>query len=211
MARSPTRATRRWTASVRDAIASARACGNSCLHDYRWKARSRRSPTSGGSIRVCRPYRPRTKSQVGSGVKYWRRNFLPGRSFRDDTDLAEQLVIWVAEIADVRVHGTTHQRPIDRFGIEQPALLSTVSHPRFRVEAARTRIVPTDYLVAFEANRHSVPITLIGQAVDLRTSDRSKRRARFRPACASQRRQPGATPGPPHSIDMHRAAHGLGG
>jgi len=33
---------------------------------------------------------------------------------------------------------------------------------------SQLRIVPTDYLVAFDANRYSVPFTLVGQTVDVR-------------------------------------------
>lgn len=136
---------------------------------FRWNATFKAFADFWGfDPRVCRPYRPRTKGKVESGVKYWRRNFLPGRSFRDDDDLAAQLTAWMAEVADVRVHGTTHQRPIDRFVAEQPALMATGGHPSFQLEATQARIVPTDYLIAFEANRYSVPFTLIGQTVDVR-------------------------------------------
>lgn len=65
--------------------------------------------------RLCQPYRARTKGKVEAGVKYFRRNFLPGRRFRDDLDFREQLEEWTATVADVRVHGTTHERPLDRF------------------------------------------------------------------------------------------------
>ena len=136
---------------------------------FRWNATFKAFADFWGfDPRVCRPYRPRTKGKVESGVKYWRRNFLPGRSFRDDEDLAEQLTAWMTEVADVRIHGTTHQRPLDRFVIEQPALLPTSGHPSFRLDASHARIVPTDYLVAFDTNRYSVPFTLIGQTVDVR-------------------------------------------
>ena len=118
--------------------------------------------------RVCRPYRARTKGKVESGVKYWRRNFLPGRCFRDDADLNAQVAEWMAEVADVRVHGTTHQRPIDRFAEERAVLLPTSGHPSFRADASQPRIVPTDYLVALDTNRYSVPFTLLGQTVDVR-------------------------------------------
>jgi hypothetical protein len=43
------------------------------------------------------------------GVKYFKRNFLPGRAFIDEQDLREQLGQSQAEIADVRIHGTTHR------------------------------------------------------------------------------------------------------
>jgi transposase len=115
--------------------------------------------------RVCRPYRAQTKGKVESGVKYLKRNFLPGRSFRDIADFQAQLDDWIATIADVRIHGTTHERPIDRFAVERPALLSIAGHGRFRHQACLAQIVAEDYLVSVETNRYSVPFQLIGQTV----------------------------------------------
>ena len=40
----------------------------------------------GGEPRVCRPDRAQTKGKVESGVKYLKRNFLPGRMFVDGVD-----------------------------------------------------------------------------------------------------------------------------
>ena len=117
--------------------------------------------------RVCQPYRAQTKGKVESGVKYVRHNFLPGRTFVDLLDFAEQLAQWTTEIADVRIHGTTHERPIDRFAREQPLLLPSRGQPSFRLEARQVRLVATDYLVSVDTNRYSVPFTLIGQAVDV--------------------------------------------
>jgi transposase len=117
--------------------------------------------------RLCQPYRAQTKGKVESGVKYFKRNFLPGRSFIDDVDLEEQLRDWMAEIADLRRHGTTHERPLDRFAQEQGHLVATTSHPSFRLEARQPRIVAEDYLVSFETNRYSVPFGLVGQPVEV--------------------------------------------
>jgi transposase len=121
--------------------------------------------------RVCKPYRAQTKGKVESGVKYFRRNFLPGRRFVDDLDFGEQLAEWVTTIADVRVHGTTHERPCDRFAREQPHLIGTARHASFRLEARHQRIVATDYLVSVATNRYSVPFTLIGQPVEVLRRD----------------------------------------
>jgi transposase len=115
--------------------------------------------------RLCRAYRPRTKGKVESGVRYLKGNFLPGREFLDDRDLDEQLTQWGVEIADVRVHGTTHERPCDRFQREQPFLVPTAGHRGFALEARQPRIVADDYLVSFESNRYSVPFALIGRPV----------------------------------------------
>src|SRR5438034_7107495 len=118
--------------------------------------------------RVCPPYRAQTKGKVESGVKYFKGNFLPGRTFVDDVDLHEQLTEWSVTIADVRIHGTTHERPIERFAQEHAALVPTASQPSFRLEAPLARIVAEDYLVSVDTNRYSVPFTLIGQTVEVR-------------------------------------------
>jgi len=117
--------------------------------------------------RLCRAYRAQTKGKVESGVKYVKRNFLPGRTFLDQADFDAQLAEWTMTIADVRVHGTTHERPIDRFERERTQLVPTRGQPRFRLQVRATRIVADDYLVSFETNRYSVPFTLIGQTVEV--------------------------------------------
>ena len=106
-----------------------------------------------------------------SGVKYFKRNFLAGRRFRDDLDLQEQLQEWTATVADVRVHGTTHERPVERFSRERDALVPAPAGRAFRLEAPLTRVVATDYLVSVDTNRYSVPFTLIGQPVEVRRRD----------------------------------------
>ena len=116
---------------------------------------------------LCRAYRAQTKGKVESGVKYFKGNFLPGREFVDEQDLRAQLAQWYVEVADVRIHGTTHERPGVRFERERPHLIATAGQPGFRMEASQPRIVPTDYLVSFETNRYSVPFTLIGQTVEV--------------------------------------------
>lgn len=118
--------------------------------------------------RLCAAYRARTKGKVESGVKYVKRNFLPGRRFVDQRDFDEQLREWNATIADVRIHGTTHERPIERFIREQPHLLQTGGQPSFLHETTVDRIVADDYLVSYQTNRHSVPFQLIGRTVSVR-------------------------------------------
>ncbi len=68
--------------------------------------------------RLCRPYRAQTKGKFESGVKYFKRNFLPGREFLDDQHFGEELLAWMGAIADQRINGTTHERRIDRFTAE---------------------------------------------------------------------------------------------
>lgn len=117
--------------------------------------------------RVCRPYRAQTKGKVESGVKYVKRNFLPGRVFRDLEDFNEQLALWQAEIADRRIHGTTHEAPIERFAREAGALTPLAGHAGFLAAMPRRRVVASDWLVSIDTNRYSVPWRLIGATVEV--------------------------------------------
>ena len=121
----------------------------------------------GFQVRLCRPYRAKTKGKVESGVKYVKRNFVPGRTFHDLEDFNAQLQAWQAEVSDVRIHGTTHQRPIDRFKEEAAHLTPTASQPSFRDAMVRERVVAEDWLVSIEGNRYSVPFRLIGKTVQV--------------------------------------------
>jgi len=121
----------------------------------------------GFEARLCRPYRARTKGKVESGVKYLKRNFLAGRSFVDLVDVREQWQEWNATVADTRVHGTTHQQPLERFREEAPHLTPRASRPGYRLEARFARIVAEDFLVSLDTNRYSVPFTLIGHPVEV--------------------------------------------
>lgn len=115
--------------------------------------------------RVCRPYRAQTKGKVESGVKYVKRNFLPGRIFHDLADFNEQLRAWQAEIADLRLHGTTHEVPMLRFAREASALTPLAARASFLQAQLRERVVAGDWLVSIDTNRYSVPWRLIGKAV----------------------------------------------
>jgi transposase len=117
--------------------------------------------------RLCQPYRAQTKGKVESGVKYVKRNFAPGRSFADLEDFNAQLAAWQAQVADLRNHGTTHQRPIERFAEEASALVPTAGQPSFLQAMVRERVVADDWLVSIDANRYSVPFGLIGKTVQV--------------------------------------------
>jgi transposase len=61
-------------------------------------------------IRACRPYRAKTKGKIERPVAYVRGNFVYGREFLGDADLAAQCQRWLDETANVRVHGTNRYR-----------------------------------------------------------------------------------------------------
>ncbi len=123
----------------------------------------------GAELRLCRYYRAQTKGKVERGVQYVKRNALVGRRFADLEALNAWLLEWCLTVADTRVHGTTHERPDERFARAEAAALVAVDArrpaPRERVES---RIVPRDGDVAVEANRYPVPLGWAGRRVEVR-------------------------------------------
>lgn len=117
----------------------------------------------GFTPRACQPYRARTKGKVESGIKYVKRNALAGRRFASWEALNAWLAEWAITVADQRVHGTTHERPIDRFTRE--TLTPLPARAPYRYEHIRLRRVPADALVAIAAGRYSVPVQYVGTTV----------------------------------------------
>ena len=117
--------------------------------------------------RACRPYRARTKGKVERGVGYAKGNALGRISWPTWEALEGHLVRWMRDVADVRTHGTTGERPVDRFERERQALLPIGSHPSHLRARRFTRKVTGDCRVEFETNRYSVPFELVGRTVDV--------------------------------------------
>jgi hypothetical protein len=84
----------------------------------------------GMTLRVCRPYRAKTKGKEERPIRYLRENFLYGRTFVSDADLNAQVEHWLAKVANCRVHGTTKAVPAERFATEElGALQPLATHP----------------------------------------------------------------------------------
>lgn len=66
-------------------------------------------------IAPCPVRDPKKKGIVESGVKYVKRNFLSLLEAKDVADANRQLALWVVNVAGQRKHGTTHERPLERF------------------------------------------------------------------------------------------------
>lgn len=117
--------------------------------------------------RTCAPYRARTKGKTESGVKYVKRNGLAGRPFESFAALEAHLADWQAQ-ADRRVHGTTRERPIDRFDrAEREALRALPQRPVPVRERRLVRRVGNDSLVNLDTVRYSVPHQLVRDRVEV--------------------------------------------
>lgn len=116
--------------------------------------------------RACAPYRARTKGKDERGVGYVKRNAIAGHRFESIAQLEAHLAWWMREVADVRIHGTTAEPPLERFEREErSALRSIVGRPGFQPLRECVRRVHSDACVEIETNRYSVPWRLIGETV----------------------------------------------
>jgi len=85
----------------------------------------------GFTPRACRPYRAQTKGKVERPVRYLRGNFIYGRTFLNDGDLEQQRQHWLERVANVRLHGTTRERPRVRFDREERFTLQPLAARRY--------------------------------------------------------------------------------
>jgi len=121
--------------------------------------------------RACGPYRARTKGKTESGVKFVKRNGLAGRSFESFTVLEQHLVEWMI-VADKREHGTTHERPIDRFERDERAALRPLPAQPLVVRHRRLRRrVSNDAFVDVDTVRYSVPFRFVRSDVEVIIGD----------------------------------------
>ena len=103
-----------------------------------------------------------------AGVKYVKHSFLKGRTFETLQDLNAQLDDWITRVADVRVHGTTGERPIDRYQGEVHALRRAAAVPAFDTREVLLRKVHDDAHVRFAGSAYSVPPRFTSRMVQVR-------------------------------------------
>jgi transposase len=116
---------------------------------------------------ACAPASGNQKGAVENLVKYVKGNFIAGRSFHDDTDLAEQCTQWLHHVNTERPSDATGQEPVVRLTQEQAtfsALPATAQDYGF----FDCVVVSREGLVAIETNRYSVPAYLMGRALTAR-------------------------------------------
>lgn len=127
----------------------------------------------GVTPRACAPYRAQTKGKDERGVGYVKRNAIAGHIFASLDALQAHLDRWMREVADVRVHGTTGEPPIERFERdERRALRPLPSKAPFLQVRELVRRVHTDACIELDTNRYSVPWKLIGEQVSVVVADR---------------------------------------
>src|SRR5262249_23577229 len=115
---------------------------------------------------LCDPGAAQQKGSVENLVKWVKSNFLPGRRFVDDEDLARQSLDWEREKA-VQVSQAHGHRPIDLLPQEQAAF-GPLTTTAATYGLYRPATVNRESLVRVDGNQYSVPVGNSGHAVDVR-------------------------------------------
>ena len=148
------------------------AITRACYHDpVVQRAYAECAEGYGFVIDACPPGEPKKKGRVEAGVKYLKRSFVPLREFRDLSDANRQLRAWLLDEAGQRVHGTTHERPLERFEHTERHLLQRLPARAPELAVWAKVKVHGDAHVQFEKCRYSVPFRLVRQTLWLRATE----------------------------------------
>lgn len=105
---------------------------------------------------LCNVARGNEKGKVENGIKYIRGNFLEGREIKSWPELQRQARQWLDEVANVRLHRTTHEKPVERWEREK-ASLQALPCREYDASILRTARSTHQALIAFDGNTYTVP------------------------------------------------------
>jgi transposase len=121
----------------------------------------------GFKIAPCNVRAGNEKGRVESGVGYVKKNFLNGLQLSDFAHVNPAAQVWLAEIANVRIHGETHRRPLDLFAEERPYLKSANPNPYDLARVLSLR-ASSQFRIVLDTNRYSVPARYAGQRLTVK-------------------------------------------
>src|SRR6266496_3723668 len=116
---------------------------------------------------ACAPASGNQKGAVENLVKFVKGNFIAGRTFHDDGDLAEQCMEWLSHVNTERPSDATGQEPVVRL-VEEQAAFGALPITAQDYGFFDCVVVSREGLVAIETNRYSVPAHLIGRVLTAR-------------------------------------------
>jgi len=120
---------------------------------------------------ACERRDPESKGIVEAGVRYVKRNALAGREANLATwdDYQQLAITWRDEVANVRLHQTTRQKPVDRF-VQETTMLRPLQPYEFDSDEVVPTKVNSHAMFQFDGNRYSVPPQLKDTTVMVRAN-----------------------------------------
>lgn len=122
----------------------------------------------GTVILPTKPYMPRHKGKVESGVKYVKNNALKARKFGSLEEQNRFLAEWERTVADTRIHGTTKRQVGQVFEKVERAALLPLPRERFACFRESRRKVNRDGHVEVARAYYSAPPEYLGREVWVR-------------------------------------------
>jgi len=116
---------------------------------------------------ACTPGAPNQKGSVENLVKFVQTNFLAGRRFHDDADLAQECQHWLQQVNTARPNQATEQLPAALLALEQ-AKFGPLPPTAQDYGFFDSVVVSRESLVVLETNRYSVPVQYVGQTLTAR-------------------------------------------
>jgi hypothetical protein len=107
----------------------------------------------GFKVRLCRPFRAKTKGKIERVVYFVKHNLLCGKTFNSFEDLNRQTLQWLQKVNNLQ-HGTTHEIPSIRILSEE--LTPFMSFPPYPIVSRYERKISKDCYISLFGNRYSV-------------------------------------------------------
>ncbi len=122
----------------------------------------------GFEILACNVGQGHEKGRVEAGVGYVKKNLLSGLEIPDFHALAPAARHWLDTIANVRIHGETHRRPVELFEAER-AHLHPMPENLYDVGTVHNVRASNRFRVTHQSNRYSVPAEYASRQLTLKT------------------------------------------
>ncbi len=116
---------------------------------------------------ACQVKKANEKGRVENGVGYVKKNFLNGLEIPSFSAINPGARQWLDTTANVRIHGETRCKPIERFAHEKPLLKPLPAMP-YDCAVIRPTNANSCCRAIFQANRYTVPYLYASQKLTLK-------------------------------------------
>lgn len=116
---------------------------------------------------LCKPRDPDRKGKDERVFWYLERDFLRGSTFDSLEDLNNKVRLWLDNVANCRVHGTTRKVPDEAWKEERPFLIALPDSP-YPACNEELRQVGPDSVIAVKGTHYTVPAKLAHLTVTVR-------------------------------------------
>ena len=111
---------------------------------------------TGFDIVPCGVRQAHEKGRVENAVGYIKKNFLAGQEWTDFRAVNPAARVWLETIANLRLHGSTKQKPAELFQKEKPALKPLALVP-YDIGVVHSVRATSRFRVTLDTNTYSIP------------------------------------------------------